>query len=486
MNRLELRQRMKTLMSRNVPETDLDFTGRCNQCIDLALRRISSEVPLAVIPSLDAVHLLKEYKTGVDGMTTQCSTTADEWVLSLGIAPFVAPDLITQIDGTWDGTYWIEVALPDGTFVRRQCREFWVTTNAGGVRTAQYVSLVEPIKDLVFTQRPFRLYQPFVYLPQDVEEILDATIEDVRSGVIRTLPEGFAREVGVLDGVNGPQGQPTGLVRSKHFQLAAPQRVPTATIVQGTFGPEATGTFTYCYTYAWGKRPVSNPSEANTLRPLFESGPSPVSAAVTVTDPAAQSVLVSLADIDWMTLFNIAGTLRQTHSGLTKRIYRARTSVGAGTVTAIEATGVYQFIAEVDGAATTWTDDGSRVPEYYTRLPEVAGYYAYRPYPAQDAAYALKLRSYRRARSLDADYDQAPVSPECIEALLSYALGYMCHYDQAPDMAQFWNAEAQRALGNFRARHATPSKWHPSPVWGTPGSNWASDNPFLTWTTYGR
>lgn len=482
MNRYELRQRMKTLLSRSVPETDLDFSGRCNQSIDLALRRVSNEVPQAVIPSLDTLHLLPSYQTGVAGMTSTCSTTSDEWVLSLGTPPFAAPDLVTQVDGTWDGSYWIEVELSDGSYVRRQCREFWAVTDGLGNRLIQYVSLAIPLKGVTFSARSFRLYHPYAYLPQDVEEILDGTIEDVRSGIIQTLNEGFAREVGVLDGVNGPTGQPSALARSKYYQLDAPQRTPTASLVAGTFGPEAIGTFTYCYTYAWGKRPAANPSEASTLRPLFESGPSPASAAVTVTNAAAQSVQISLVSIDHMIGFDEAGTLRQTHSGLTKRIYRARTSIGTGTVTAIEAAGVYQFLAEVDGAATSYTDDGSDIPEYYTRLPEVAGYYAYRPYPNQDTAYTLQLRTYRRARGLDADQDQAPISPECIDALLSYAVSYLCHYDQAPELATFWAKEAERCIGTFRARHANPSKIHPSRVWGTSYDNWSSNTPFLTWT----
>ena len=119
------------------------------------------------------------------------------------------------------------------------------------------------------------------------------------------------------------------------------------------------------------------------------------------------TVQVGLPDVDWQVFYDKAGSLRQTHSGLRKRIYRRRlTATGsAPLVTAIEAPAVFQFIAEVDGSTTTWVDNGSVIPGYYRRLPEVHGYYAWRATPQQDGRYEVDLRVLRRPRSLANDYE---------------------------------------------------------------------------------
>lgn len=476
---------MQLLLGRNVPAGDEQFKTRCNQSIDMALRRLASEAPGAILPSTDRVQLLREYVTGSGGVTTRVSSTADDWVISIGTAPFAAPDVVVPTNNTWDGLYWVDITLAGGEIIRRQCREFWVTTDLGGNVTAQYASLVTPLLGLTFSARPMRLYQPYVYLPWDNTDLLDATLEDTRSGTITTMPEGWARATGVLDGTNSVTGMPVAMIRGDHFQLDAPQKAPVATAPQDPWaGPEAVGQFSYKITYAWGKRDGRYPSEFDNLRPLLESGPSPVSNTITVPTGGATAVLLTLPDIDWAIRFNTAGTLRQTHSGLVKRIYRARHTVGTGTVTALEARGTYEFLAEVDGATTTFLDDGSRIPDYYGRLPEISGYYRYRSYPAQDATYRLLVRATRRPRGLDADQDEAPVSPECVDALLYLAVSYMQQYGGEPDLARISEQEAARLVGNFKARHASPSKVQPAVVWGTPMANWSSHAPMLTWTRF--
>lgn len=485
MNRIEIRSRLKTLMSRTVPDTDVDFNSRLNQCIDLANKRISDEVPHAVIPDFDTVFLLQEYNTGdfATGGGPLVSSTADPYVVDFGPG-YLAGTFVTTTDGTWDGIYWIQITMADGTKFVRQTREWWSTTDIAGLIDHQYASLVHPLPPTVtFTTAVVKIYQPYVYLGQDVTEIKEGTLFDSAGITLQELPEGFARDTGWLD--NQPivnKGRPVALARSIHFQLDAPNRKPVVTtpdILGDNFTPEARGTFTYRYTYAWGKRNASIPTEAGTLYPQWESSPSPES------DPATTvglSLQVSLVDIDWEIGFDTAGTLRQTHSGLVKRIYRARSTATTGVVQAIESPVVYQFIAEVDGNVTSWVDNGSHIPEYYSRLPEISGYYAWRSVPAQDKQYQMQLRCNRRARELANDYDALKVSPECIDAFLFMCLHYMSFYDDNPQQAQYWYQLAEEQIGRFRARHANPMTVIPAATWGVSQNSWSSWSPNLTWS----
>jgi len=309
MNRIDARARLKTLMSRPVPDTDLDFTSRLNQCIDLANKRISDEVPHGIIPDFDTVFLLKEYNTGDMPLGGPfISSTADPFVLDFG-PNVLAGSFATTVDGTWDGIYWVEITLPNGTIYVRQTREFWNVVVMGAI-THQYVSLVRPITES-FVSATVKVYQPFAYLTQDVTEIKEGTLFNNAGQTLQELPEGFARDTGWLD--NSPivnKGRPVALARSRHFQLDAPNRKPVITTdIVGAFLPEGRGTFKYCYTYAWGKRNALTPTEAGTLYPQWESSPSPESdVAVTV----GNSLVVSLVDIDWEIGFDTPGTLRQT------------------------------------------------------------------------------------------------------------------------------------------------------------------------------
>jgi hypothetical protein len=468
-------------MSRPVPDTDLDFTSRLNQCIDLANKRISDEVPHGIIPDFDTVFLYKEYSTGdaEDGVHPLVSTTADSYVLDFGSSAIIGGFNIV-VDGTWDGIYWLEVTLPNGKIYIRQSREWWNEVGQGF--NHQYVSLVQPIAD-TFVNAKVRIYQPFIYLSQDVTEVKEGTLFNNAGMTLETLPEGFARDTGWLD--NSPiinKGRPVALARSKHFQLDAPNRKPTVTTdIVGGFAPEGRGTFKYRYTYAWGRRDPLIPTEAGTLYPMWESSPSPESDA---TLTVGNSLVVSLANIDWEIGFDTPGTLRQTHSGLVKRIYRSRQTVTTGTVTAIEAPSVYQFIAEVGGEVTSWTDDGTKIPEYYSRLPEISGYYAWRSVPAQNDTYQMQLRCNKRARELANDYDAIKVSPECIDAFLFLCLHYMSFYDDDQAKAQYWYGMAEEQIGRFRARHANPVSVIPGQVWGVGQNSWSSWAPNLTWSRF--
>ncbi len=84
----------------------------------------------------------------------------------------------------------------------------------------------------------------------------------------------------------------------------------------------------------------------------------------------------------------------------------------------IEYPSVFQLLAEVDGATTTYEDNGSVIPDYYRRLPESHGYYLWRVTPYQDAEYQLDIRVRRKPTPLYNDYDAPKVDPTANEMLV--------------------------------------------------------------------
>lgn len=453
MNLRDLRTRVQLLRSREVPTANTKGYAKFDQCIDLAYKRLASECPAALLPDTDRVVLLPQHTDVSTG--TLIAPTTDPWVMQ-----FVATTIptFTTTDGTWDGIYHLEITDSTGRVHRRQCREFWL----GSAPTFfPYVSIDRPWPTSITGSMKFRLYQPEFFTTDDVLEIVDASVFDTTRGVMFTVAQSYVHYMGWDDVLGDNIGRPNDIYRTRHYQLDAPNRAPTATLItqEATWSTEGTGMFDYCFTYVWGKRDQEFVDPAGGFDPQWESSPSPVSGTVTVANTTS-NVRLTLPTIDWQIAFDVPGTLRQTHSGLRKRIYRRRYTVTGSPplVTNIEAPEVFQFLAEVDGAATTYTDDGTVIPGYYRRLPEVHGYYAWRATPQQDQRYEIDLRVYRRPRTLVNDYDAPRVSPECIDTLVMLACHYYCQADNDDEGAQRYLVEALRLLGTYRARHASPAR----------------------------
>lgn len=469
MNRAEIRQAMFTLRSRGVPDTDTKAIATYNTLIDLAYKRLCSECPSALLPDMEHCILLPEYRTVGTATGTTISKTADPFVMEFHVAGTWLPTM----DGTWDGIYHLEITDSRNTVHRRQCREFWVTQEEGVFPPVYhyYVSLDRPWDTNITGNMNFRLYSPEFFTQDDVVQVLDGGLWDSARGFMVPVAQGAVHFQGWNDVRGDVRGRPANFYRSRHFQLDAPNFTPTVTPAvdqeQLVWGLEATGKFDYCFTYVWGKRDQMRQDPAGNYDPQWESSPSPVSAAIVVPTNRHTTVTVGLPDVDWQVFYDKAGTLRQTHSGLRKRIYRRRyTSTGAAPlITAIEAPEVFQFLAEVDGATTTFTDNGSVVPGYYRRLPEVHGYYAWTGTPQQDQRYELDLRVLRRPRSLLNDYDAPRVHPDAIDALIQWCVYYFDQNDNNLEGAAAALRAAKEMTGQLRSRYANPSAFVEAVPW---------------------
>ena len=435
------------------------------------LDTVHERAPGALVPDIETIYLYPDYNDTKMGRRIQVDP-ADTRVLSLGLSGTVNP----KVDGTWDGLFHIEVQDSDGKWHRRQCREFWIDG-----KSEYNISIDRPWRNLTDTNMRFRLYQPYAVLRADATQVLDAQVYDATRTLLMTLPEGWAHYFDRNDFQGRSKGRPEAMYRSKAFQLPAPNRAPTVALATGDpyppwVGPEPTGVFAYCFTYVWGRRDTELVAPGGTLDPTFESSPSPESALATAPSDASRALDITLPEIDHQLNFNVTGAPSASHSGYRIRIYRRRVSVtGTTGKTRIEYPNVYQFLAEVDGATTTYRDNGSAIPDYFRRLPETHGYYLWRIIPFQNDEYQLDVRVRRKPERLLNDYDAPRVDPAANEMLV---LGLMAKlYRKKGNFVEATNTQKrfEDALAEYQGRFASPAAIVPGIMRDTatrPGRDW--------------
>lgn len=483
MERKDWRQKLLDMTSWHA-DVDEDFVDEVNRSVlEPAYKRLASEVPEALIPDTETVTLLKDRTS--TSMSRVTSATSDEYVMTLGTV--IGDGEAVAVDGTWDGIYHIEI-YRDGVArpYRYQCREFWIQSQ--GQFAGQYlVSLDRPWNFPSDTGMTFRLYQPYFYTRDDVSKIQDGRLFANSRVLIRTLPAGFARYTASEDYLGQSVGPTRAISRWTHFQMPAPSKAP-GTILSDKGGVWSTtmeppGTFRYCYTYVWGRKTEDYLSPGGSYDPLWESAPSPESEAFTIDGLPSGAINVSgLPNIDWQQNFDpVSASLRNSHSGWRKRIYRARDSVveEASTINNIEADGVFYFLAEIDGAEDFFEDDGTFIPEYARRLPESHGYWSWSSLPHQDDDYELDLRVTRRPAALQSDTDAPQVHPEFEPMLLELGLAYLYNLKSRPNDAKIHEDAYKDLVNQWRAQAANPADvvpaipWVPdyvtTPLWYYPG-----------------
>jgi hypothetical protein len=467
MNRGVLRS---NVLSRRSWHADVDtaFLAEVDTvCIDGAIKRLASEVPEAFIPDEERVILLPDQTHTTLSRTV--SATDDPYVLSFGVVGSTNLTIVT--DGTWDGLYHIEVASPDddGVTFRYQCREFFIAGDPDTAANTYYVSLVRPWRNSTDEDMSFRLFQPHFFTRDDVTQVVDGRVYNNTQDTVLAVPAGSVRNLQSEDYQGQVVGRPVRISRWQHFQIPAPNRAPTGSSIAGSWvGPEAIGTFTYRYTYVWGRKDFQLVAPGGTYDPVWESSPSPETSAVTVASVAAVAEVTQMTNIDHMLNFDpVPALIRNGHSGLRKRIYRARTAVaaGGGNETRVEIAGIYYFLAEVNGDDPDYQDTGADVPDYFRRLPESQGYWAWAVHPHQDAAYEIDFRVYRRPPPLLSDSDAAPIHPDFEDMLEDLVLARLCELDKSPEAALVYENKFKERLLAYRAKEANPAAFVPPVPW---------------------
>ena len=324
----------------------------------------------------------------------------------------------------------------------------------------------------------FRIHQPEFFVRDDIMRMLEpARIWDETRQQMWAIDTGGAYRQDMIDFRGEVKGRPFRMWRGRHFQLPPPRLAPqfinqrsvktAKSSTTGWVGPVQEGAFRFCYTYVWGRRGQEwQVAPGGVQDPVWESAPSPISDTYYHKDNKEQSIQIQAANIDAMTNFDVENTARETRSGLRIRFYVARDSVrknGVGAYNNVETAGIFYLLAEVDPATlietASYTWDGSAIPDYYRPLKHSTGYYAYKVYPHQDAAYELDMRVLRLPRKFSDDQDTAPIQRDAVPALIELGLYYLCLNDGADQTGAQLHLDRYQILARrYRHRYANPGR----------------------------
>lgn len=461
------------------------FNSRVRDAVNAGLARFVKDVPEAFIPSVEHVVFLAPLDSRDTTVDVLFQTTADPWVLqitdsagaALGPSPLTAWRPV--VDGSWDGSMHLEVAIPgalNSEEGRRQSREWWRFTGLDGLQR-YFVSLDRQWRNVVDVNMAARIYQRGFYTRADVIRIQDPiSLWDASRRQSWSVSAGTAHRRQLHDFRRDTTGPPRDWWREDYFQIPPPTEPPQA-LTNADFlwlGPLPEGDFNFVYTYVWGRRDLEWQMAGNTAiqDPMWESAPSPEMAAVFSHTPlAGRAIILQASNIDAMQNFFTAGgglgATRHGRSGYRVRFYVRRAASRAGTG-AIEFRNVetnerYYLLGEIDptdtvvvGATTYYTAlawRGVDIPDLTRQLVHSPGYYSWQASPHQDRRYEADLRVLRRPTDLVDDADVAPIQADAWVVFMEVVLYYLCLMDGVDAVSAAAHME-QYGLGLLDIRDA--------------------------------
>ena len=461
------------------------FDNRCREAARLAAAEISSKIPNALFPDDAHVVLYPDVVSSDTDVAARLRATTDRWVLEFrdenGLVlghPSVATTWTPTITGVWNGVMHLEIQDPDGTWHRRQSRDWWSDTDESG-NTTYRVSLMRRWRNLTDQEMAFRIHQPAFWLRGDVQKLLaPAVIWDDTRQQSWPLSTGSAVRMDMPDYQGESTSRPYALYRGPGFQMPTPYMTPTTSPGgNGTWvGPWQEGTYLFRYTLCWGYQdPEWEELPGGLPAPVWESAPSPASAAHdhSLAANQGQRIDIALPNIDAELNFAESGALRVGHTGLYGRVYVAQTAVrtgGAGSASynLVETPGIYYPLGDVDfdGGAATYTWTGAVIPDRLRQLRHTARYFGWVPHPHQDARYELDLRVLRLPAEFVDDRDTLPLHEAFHPAFLQLFLSYLCVMDGADIKASQYHrglfeslVEIPRDVDESPAEIVEPEPW---------------------------
>lgn len=448
MNLKDIRQAITRQMDYQ-PKTSTEFQVRINEQINRALRRMATNYPGVYFDDVRTLQVGPDH--------APASKTAD--VLQVADSPYVLratllttdPDALAwQEDRSWDGRTLFLYDPDTKRWHSRVAREVWEEANI------RYVSLDHPWTGKT-TEIQYRFRTHMVTLPEDMVRIKSLTINrQHREAPLRGVGQQEAEYATFLSyPTQLSVGIPSKYIRQAATRMQAPAFVPTTAEVDPStwVGPEPEGTFEYCFTISVGENEPStqrNPvsAAATTVTPgrYDPYVESPPSEATSVTASNGKHIRVNLPNLELSEGFGV-GTLRAGRSGYRKRIYRRRVTDASGT---LNFQSRWYLIAEVDGATTTWDDDGSMVPDTRRELGDNSVLEHLALYPTPNESYTVRLRATFRPKELIDETDTPPLDEEAVEALI--LLGLALAYEAAgnPSAATAKMVEYENYLDNIK------------------------------------
>jgi hypothetical protein len=277
-----LRNRLFAL--RSWDSTGDTLNDRIRSALNLALDRLSGEVPEALVPDEQHAVLRADVSSAdTDVNAKAISYDSDKLLLEfIDITTGRALDYPTStntwrptITGEWDGIMHLELTDPNGRVYRRQSREWFtnkVTEQIDGVAETYYryvVSLDRPmptIENSAGSAWSFRIHQPEFFLSDDVIEVLEpAAVYDSNRQQVWKIDTAGAHRQDMIDFQGNSKGRPYRCWRGRHFHLPAPTEAPRAFVITSEQGKALAsyhkwgntlprGKFAIRYTYVWGRR----------------------------------------------------------------------------------------------------------------------------------------------------------------------------------------------------------------------------------------
>ena len=149
--------------------------------------------------------------------------------------------------------------------------------------------------------------------------------------------------------------------------------------------------------------------------------------------------------------FDGAGTTRQNHTGIKKRIYRRRL-FGNG-ILGHELSNKFYPIDEVAGNATVWVDDGSKTPDYSRPLRASHGYQTVRFFPRPDTRYEVVMRGVFLPEPMYNDTDVPRTTPDAGEALVCLGSSLLYEAQGEYTLANRAYEKYEKTLQRLRRRY---------------------------------
>ena len=475
------------LTERSMTLKGTDHQKKLRRLMNDALNKFTTDVPFG----LRVERFMTTIPVDVDGESTdvaaKMTTTTDASVLEItadgGGVLGVDSDWRPTVDGTWDGEMWIAIYHPtEERWIMFESRRWYLGNGTVGTKGHYYVSLMTPWPSFAALSSPvtdmrFRIFARYVYLPADVERMVEEPrLYSNEGNEVGRVSFKDASAVGwndsmVIKWANGP---PKAIW---HVEKRQPVRAVnfTPTLAAGGggtwVGPVQEGDWYVRFTIALGKQDpwwATSPNSASLVDPLWESAPSPPSAVFShaAGANAGKAIVMTFADIAAIENFKpLVATLRSNRPGFKIRVYVANTSVrtaGAGTYNNVPADGSYHLLTELEDGVSSYTWTGAAVPQEHRRLRPFSGSYdAYAIWPRPNKIYSMEFRGVRLPAPLETDSDVIPIEADYRHCFKLLYLAFMCRGDGGDFAAA---AEYERlykaAVDDFRSLQTKKGRVH--------------------------
>lgn len=437
-------QRLKYRLSLGNGGTDL--TNKFKSVISDALKEFGADIPFGISGRTQRVGIPADVHSSTVNATI--ITTDDPWVLELRkadgtvLGTGTTTGWLPNTSGQWDCLMHIEVATGTGSDARVysfKTRRWRHAATLSAPNDRYYISLAKPwpnhsaFTHPITTLGAFRIYSDVFYLPAETLSVTSATVfSDKSTRVLSQLSEVQASALDIAGYRDDNSGSPQAFWACDDFNMIAAHYQPTVTAGNAAtwVGPWQEGTYQFRFTYVWGNTDIASQASPHStiVNPLVESAPSPVTTAFSHASGtnAGKSIIISLPNIAGMMNFGDASTLRYSLTGIRKRIYVSQTAVrtaGAGSINAVETEGVFVLLDEVDDVTTSYTWDGTTIPDKESRLVSSTGAYkTFKLYPRPDDFYEIDFKVQCTPPAILADNDPVPIETAYQEAFIRLCL----------------------------------------------------------------